>query len=103
MVPFNLASGNFDQLKLFKGCVGCGIFFLTISIFKGSVGGAIGAHGGGGGPGIPGGGGGGAKGGGGGIFTNSFLHSVDESRDLFRLMALASSGIDPEFTRSSRR
>lgn len=30
-VPCNLESGNFDQLKLFKGLAGCGTFFLSAS------------------------------------------------------------------------
>lgn len=63
IVPPNLASGNFDQLKLFNGLEGLGMFFLAISsLVYGSGGGgppSIGAQGGGGGPGGPGGGGGG--------------------------------------------
>lgn len=30
-VPWTLASGNLDQLKLFNGFVGCGTFFLVAS------------------------------------------------------------------------
>lgn len=32
MVPWTLASGNFDQLKLFNGLLGCGTFFLMDSV-----------------------------------------------------------------------
>lgn len=105
IVPFNLVSGNLDQLKLFNGLDGCGIFFLASSIFmRGSAGGPLVAQGGGGGPGGPGGGGGAKGGGGGGTAMKLFLHSaMFASRFLFKPITLASSGMEPELTRRSRR
>lgn len=80
IVPPSLASGNFDQLKLFRGLEGLGMFFLaTSNLVCGSGGGGppnIGAHGGGGGPGGPGGGGGGG--------TLGFDSSGGMSKDLLR-------------------
>lgn len=63
IVPFNLASGNFDQLKHFRGFEGLGIFFFGSSNL--GMGGG-GPHGNGGGPGAGGGIGGAAAIGGGG-------------------------------------
>lgn len=104
IVPFNLVSGNLDQLKLFNGFAGCGMFFFTSIFMRGSAVGAIGAQGGGGGPGSPGGGGGARGGGGGGTPMNVFLHSmILLTSRFFKPMTLASSGMEPELTSCSRR
>lgn len=69
MVPLTLVSGNFDQLKDFKGFEGCGTFLICTGLGVERAAGGQGADGGGGGPGAGGGGGGtklGIDGGGGG-------------------------------------